>query len=142
MTKEYLSDSALLIANINNNNNNNYAIAEIIGFIFKYSCISKVETHFRINTGMFQANANNCTIIQWQNICSLCEHGEFRYNLGFFQSLNILNNQNSESVCPLLLTNEFLSISSYTVCCLARKKQQQKPKPGKTPAAECLRCIS
>lgn len=57
--------------------------------------------------GMFQANANNYTSIQWQNMSSLWVHGEFDI-ICLIHSFNILNNQNSDYVCPLLLTNELL----------------------------------
>lgn len=96
----------------------------MIVFICKYSCTSKVEINLIINMGMFQANVNSQTSTQWQNMSTLWCMQNLVINC-FVHRLNILNNHDSEYVCPLTLTNQLTRISSYTLCYLVSRKEEK-----------------
>lgn len=74
--------------------------------------------------GMFQANVNNHTSTQWQNMRTLCmQNLDIIY---FVHRFSILDNQNFEYVCSLILTNTLTRISSYTLCSLVSRKEQEQ----------------
>lgn len=74
---------------------------------------------------MFQANVNNYTSTQQQNMSTLWCMQNLDITC-FVHGLSTLNNQNSESACPLILTNKLTRISSYTLCYLGSRKEKEQ----------------
>lgn len=74
---------------------------------------------------MFQANVNNRASTQQQGMSTVWCMQNLDITC-FVHRLNILNNQNSEYACPLILTNKLMRIYSYTLCCLLSSKEQEQ----------------